>query len=141
MKIGFTGTRKSMTQEQHDTLKDLIASLRPEEFHHGDCVGADTEAADIAFWADVKVIAHPPEDPKLRAYNDKASYCHPELPYLRRNQAIVESGDHMFAAPYGIREELRSGTWQAIRFARAECKPVTIVWPDGSYTEEQRYCR
>ncbi len=38
----------------------------------------------------------------------------------------------MVAAPKSFAEELRSGTWATVRYARKQKKPVVIVFPDGS---------
>jgi hypothetical protein len=40
-KIGFTGTKDGMTDPQKSTLRDLLDG-GSGEFHHGDCVGAET---------------------------------------------------------------------------------------------------
>jgi hypothetical protein len=42
LRIGFTGTRQGMTKRQRNALRDLLAA------HHGDAVGVDAEAHDIA---------------------------------------------------------------------------------------------
>lgn len=56
-------------------------------------------------------------------------------PYLVRNKDIVNASEGMLAAPRGP-EELRSGTWSTIRYARKCRKKVLIMWPDGSETWE-----
>jgi hypothetical protein len=43
--LGFTGTRKGMDPTQLNQFLKLITKIRPEEFHVGDCIGADKEAA------------------------------------------------------------------------------------------------
>jgi hypothetical protein len=47
MKIGFTGTRKGMSQHQKEQFVLKMFELDPSEFRHGDCEGADAEAHDI----------------------------------------------------------------------------------------------
>jgi len=46
--IGFTGARQGMTEGQKSALRDLLASHSGVVLHHGDAVGADAEAHDIA---------------------------------------------------------------------------------------------
>jgi hypothetical protein len=46
-KIGFTGTQDGMTDQQKSMLRDLLDG-GTGEFHHGDGIGADSEAHDIA---------------------------------------------------------------------------------------------
>ena len=46
--IGFTGTRQGMTAEQKSALRNLLDG-GAGDFHHGDCIGADSEAHGIAW--------------------------------------------------------------------------------------------
>lgn len=147
MRVGFTGTREGMTGEQADAFSRRISCLLDfTEFHHGACVGADADAVDVLWemWhnsdMDARtwdVIAHPGDMPKclsvasLRQSNEAKG----EKPPLARNRDIVDSSDTLFACPRGP-EELRSGTWSTIRYARKAGKPVVIFWPDGTVTEE-----
>jgi hypothetical protein len=55
------------------------------------------------------------------------------LPPLDRNKMMVDDCEALIATPRLMVEELRSGTWSTIRYARKCRKPVHIVWPDGSY--------
>ena len=77
-KIGFTGTRAGMTDEQKLVFTGWIITNDPYEFHHGDCKGADEEAHNIVR---VKInrcrmIGHPPDNDKQRAK------CKFEMNYL-----------------------------------------------------------
>jgi len=130
--VGFTGTREGMTGEQEGTVSQLINDLGTTQFHHGDCEGADLQAAMIAAddWG-IKLVVHPPENDKLRAWC-YADVLHDPKPYLDRNRDIVDACDVLLAAPKGYEEELRSGTWATIRYAQKVGKPVKIIWPNGS---------
>ena len=50
-------------------------------------------------------------------------------PYLERNKEIVASSNLLIACPVGDKEELRSGTWSTVRFARKICTELVIVYP------------
>jgi hypothetical protein len=132
VKVGFTGSRHGITQHQRDTLEKLLTGVHVDELHHGDCVGADAAAAEIANGWGIEVHLHPPIDPRLRAFTHADVTYHPR-PYLGRNYAIVDACDWMIACPSGP-ERRRSGTWAAVRYARSRAVPLTIVWPDGTTT-------
>jgi len=116
--IGFTGTRHGMTKPQQATLAGLLRD-REGEFHHGDAIGADQEAAQLAYVYGYRVVPHRPTG-------------HRSEDYLARNREIVNAVAELYAAPYGDQEELRSGTWATVRYARKAWLPVTIIWPDGT---------
>ncbi len=137
MIVGFTGTRRGMHVEQHRLLVDALRRMRPEAFHHGMCIGADSEAALIVRdeLPDCRIIGHPPVITSML----NASACHdellPALPYLDRNKAIVDACDWLLAAPDGP-PRLRSGTWSTIRYAFAQKRPVRILMPRGTINED-----
>lgn len=128
---GFTGTRAGMTPYQRlRLLKILEHDRNVGEFHHGDCIGADAEAHDIA-WAirDIAIIIHPPSDDKHRAFKTNALVL-VTRPYLERNHDIVDACDVLIAAPKEVIEQRRSGTWATVRYARKIGKPVVILAPE-----------
>lgn len=139
MKLGFTGTRDGLTCEQHAALLALLKGMPViTEFHYGCCVGADEEAFDITFELEPtpKTIGHPPTSKKLMSrWKDHCTELRTAEPYLIRNRRIVDETEKLIACPKGD-EELRSGTWSTIRYARKCRKPVVIVWSDGSTTTE-----
>ncbi len=137
--IGFTGTRRGMTVRQKDGVQACLAFafLPGAEFHHGDCVGADAEAAAIAKDIGYTVIAHPgfgmgPGDDAVKRayseYNDRT--LRPET-YMKRNQDIVDAADEMYAAPSGVVEQLRSDTWATVRMARRKGIHVGVIGPNS----------
>lgn len=128
MKIGFTGTQKGMSQSQQRAFTRLILSLKIIEFHHGDCIGADSQAHDIVkdMNKEIKIVIHPPSDSSKRAYK-RGDVIRYELPYLERNKLIVQETRLLIAAPFSLQEELRSGTWATIRYARKTGQPILIL--------------
>jgi hypothetical protein len=120
MTLGFTGTRKGMTAGQKTQLRDFFYAITlngddaaeyKHEFHHGCAVGADTEAAAAARRHKCIVFEHP-----IDARGP-----------LERNRDIVAACDLLIAAPETDTEQLRSGTWATVRYARAAGKPVVML--------------
>lgn len=115
-----------------------------EEFHHGVCVGADTQAHLLVYdvfssFMDDESIGtvihyHPPTNidkmSDLRAF---PGVRHRPRPYLDRNHDIVDACDILFAAPYQDGELLRSGTWATIRYARKTHKTIKQLRRMGGY--------
>lgn len=124
MIIGFTGTSKGMSVGQRAALERELRG-RTFTFHHGDCVGADAQAHDIAKAAGGSIVIHPPTDSKARAYCVGGRVL-PPYPYLERNHHIVDACDVLIAAPRGA-EVLRSGTWATVRYAQKIGKPVLVL--------------
>lgn len=129
-RVGFTGTRHGMTEIQHDAIRACLAfAFMPgAEFHHGDCGGADEQAAYAALSLGYKVIAHPGPYGKGCKWNDVVL---PRKPFLDRNQDIVDAVNELYAAPAEAAEQVRSGTWATIRRARKRGIFAYIVAPDG----------
>jgi hypothetical protein len=141
-RIGFTGTAEGLTEMQKGKLKKLLYDVYgPAELHHGDCVGADAQAAAIAWKEGLDIIVHPPDDPKLRAFKLPATEVRKEKPYLTRNRAIVKETQWLIACPHGMVEPPRGrrgeGTWWTVNYARDKHRRVVIVWPDGTVTREE----
>lgn len=131
MKIGFTGTRQGMSQVQKDSLYRILEDYREAgevEFHHGDCLGADDEAHDIAIQTHCSVVVHPPKIATFRAFRHEAGVkVLPPKDYFDRNHDIVDATDFLIAAPKTDHEELRSGTWATVRYADKKGKKVTLL--------------
>lgn len=135
--IGFTGTRKGMTDAQKEAVRLILIGLgTPAWLHHGWCDGSDAEADEIARPIGYKVIGHPPLDTKYKAdLPEPEIMCDPK-PYLDRDLDIAIASSILVAAPKGFEEEFRSGTWATIRRGRVHCQFVIVVWPDGSWKLE-----
>lgn len=132
MKVGFTGTQKGITQVQEVFLSKVLVELNKRggiEFHHGDCIGADSQASMIANNIGYRIILHPP------IISDKRAWCdyyeaRPVKDYIERNHNIVDETEILVATPKG-EEELRSGTWATIRYAKKQNKKIVIIYPNG----------
>lgn len=134
--VGFTGTQVGMTEAQFTRVSRILASWGGW-VHHGDCIGADKQFHDIAHARGIKVAIHPPTHSGKRAFC-VGDVCHVPADYLTRNRQIVDASLGLIGTPKSFEEELRSGTWATIRYARRSKKPVVIVWPDGSVSNEKR---
>lgn len=140
MIIGFTGTRHGMTEQQKRCLLMVFEAWKDFcgiELHHGDCIGSDAEAHKIAKELHRSIIiTHPPIKDEFRAY------CHSDQKqapkdYLDRDQDIVNVSDFLVATPKGFAEEVRSGTWFTIRYAKTRKIPFLVLWPDGGISYNQ----
>ena len=87
----------------------------------------DEAAHNIAKELGFKVILHPPENVKQRAYCRGDSSVGAK-PYLVRNRDIVDSCDILIAVPANPKiEELRSGTWSTVRYALSSKTSVVVI--------------
>lgn len=127
--IGFTGTREGMNESQKESLRRLLShAIENDEvvvLHHGDCVGADAEAHDIAVDLGCSIVIHPPIVERYRAWKSEDSrnvaFVREPENYVSRDHRIVDATKFLIAAPKRDVEELRSGTWLTVRYAR-KCK-------------------
>jgi len=130
--IGFTGTREGMSIRQRQIVRAMLSSA--EEVHHGDCMGSDEEFHELAQSLAVRIVIHPPDDPKLRAYCEGGTVL-PTKPYLIRNRDIVDMVEFLIATPKEQTEPAPGrgqGTWSAVRYARGKRKPCAVIKPDGA---------
>lgn len=124
-----------MSDQQIEVVKGLLDRTDIDSVHSGDCIGSDEQFHNIAKSFGHWSVGHPP----LNYY--KRAWCtfdeiRREQEFLVRNKIIVDESTHMLFTPKGYEEELRSGTWSTIRYARKKNKEGLIVWPDGRITEE-----
>jgi len=141
MKIGFTGTQRGMTDKQKVYIMNWFreCSAGSEfETHSGDCIGADQDFVNVLNWIEMKgwcvfftKIGHIPEIKTKRAFCKYDEEREPK-PYLVRNKEIVNESELLIATPGEYKEQLRSGTWSTIRYAKKLKKRVIVVFPDGS---------
>jgi hypothetical protein len=135
-KLGVTASRTGLTRDQKDVFKFVAHTVKPYEFHDGDCIGGDEQAHHIirTEFPRCYMVGHPPENPKQRA-RQMYHRAHPAKGYIERNHEIVDMVDYMIALPNSKKEKKRSGTWATIRYARKLGRKLTIIYPDGTCGE------
>lgn len=147
MKLGFTGTRESVTESQVALFVNLVTAAFPAELHTGCCDGADEFATVkiasmnmdriLLSQSVCKIVGHPPDNGaflSLRAISMCDESRQPK-PYLARNRNIVDETTNLIAMPKGS-EEVRSGTWSTVRYARSLGRKIAIIYPDGTFVAE-----
>lgn len=143
MKLGFTGTRDGMTEWQCGALLEVLGILLPEEFHHGDCMGADDEAADMVHellrrgrprGEGCRIVCHPPEKVEHRAYN--RHFDREEVPrnHFARNRKIVDLTDALACCPKQMERQEQGGTWYTYDYAVKKGKRVYLILPSGDWS-------
>jgi hypothetical protein len=139
MIVSFTGTRRGMTDAQWATVQTLLVRLAPTEVHHGDCVGADSDFAEICsgLVPRPRIIAHPGEsagggENHLRANSPHNDEVLPTKTHFARNRDLVNAADVLVAAPAEMERQERGGTWYTIDFAGKRKKPAHVVLPTGA---------
>jgi hypothetical protein len=138
--IGFTGTRNGLSARQRVALKLELAHTTDDSFMHGDCVGADAEAHQIAKDQGKKVYIRPSHKGIYRADCQDYEHRYAMASYLKLNRAIVKDCDLLLACPGEKQEQQRGGTWYTIRQAKNARVPVIIIFPDGEVWEDQVSC-
>jgi len=138
MKIGFTGTRRGMTEQQQSTVARWLEVYRPIVFVHGGAIGADDQADALAASFFIKRFVYPSTlvyqsvpAHTLEQRNSEVRFA-PPAPPLQRNRAIVDNVELLIAAPGEARIIMRSGTWATVRYARSIKRECVIVLPNGT---------
>lgn len=130
MRVGITGTHRGATAAQLKTLSEQLQLGGATHLDHGDCIGADSQGHDVARALGLFVTIHPPTKPRMRAYRE-GDLLLPEKPYLDRDRDIVDDTALLIGMPETRREQMRSGTWYTIRYARRTHRDYIIIAPDG----------
>jgi len=140
MGIGFTGSRAGMTEAQKKEFINQLDSY-PDEmiFTHGDCIGADTGAHNIAYSLGFEIKILPCYLWRQCSFCKGGKVIAKAIGPLERNKLIVEDSEIMLACPKEFTEQLRSGTWATIRCAKKANRNLTIIYPDGSIQEFNKH--
>lgn len=133
--IGFTGTRKGMTDLQKEAVTRVLAYLRPKRVLHGGCVGADADFHETvrATLPDTTIHIYPSNLPSMRAKVQGDWEAAPMAP-LKRNHEIVLRVPVLVVCPAEYHEVRRSGTWATVRDAAGMGRLIVMAAPDGSTT-------
>ena len=134
--IGFTGTSSGMTPAQREAFRRQIQTFAFDEFHHGDCVGADKEAhEEVRRWCpSVRIVIHPPVDDAHRAHCDGDELREPKT-HFARNRAIVAESNLVIGVSVAPKRLDRGGTWYTLDHANRQPRvTVHVIWPDGTVT-------
>lgn len=129
MKVGITGTREGATAYQLREIRLVLSALKGTEFHHGDCLGVDEQAAKIAKELGYKIVCHPPTSDYLRA-NFAYDECREPAGYLKRDRAIVDECEVLIVVPLHTEWQPKGGTWYTHDYAVKRNKPFMIIWPE-----------
>jgi hypothetical protein len=137
--VGFTGTgHQPLTNNQKINLEAKLLWFRDNGYkiaRHGDCIHADTEFHYIALRLGYYIVVHPPiNSSKASGLGTKPAeqaiiLREQPKPYLDRNHDIVDNSDILIACPKENTEQLRSGTWSTVRYARKKGKQVYLILP------------
>lgn len=133
MKIGITGTREGMTEHQFKMIKQYLElHYQPgAEFHHGDCVGVDAEAALLAREIGYKIVGHPgPNNDVLRA-NVQCDEIREPQNHFKRNRTIVDTCDVLLVVPLQMERQERGGTWYTHDYAAKTKTPFFVIYPES----------
>lgn len=133
IKVGFTGTREGLTEQQLKSLEIVLvgeAGRGQLELHHGDCVGADKAAHDLATSHGWLRVVHPPLSWSLRAFC-QGDETLPLKPYLERNRDIVDATEVLVACPKEAQRSRGGGTWHTVWYAASSGREVVVVYPCG----------
>jgi hypothetical protein len=148
--VGFTGTQEGQTQAQLARFVEVLGIAKNSQYRlrHGDCIGSDAQAHDLGMMLGWSIVIHPPIKSVKRAFCDRRITLAPAngpegqcvivkeaKDYIPRNHDIVNESEFMIATPNGFDEELRSGTWATIRYAKKQKKALVIIFPDGTTSQ------
>lgn len=129
--IGITGTRNGLTDFQRSELTSLLKVFREEfeEFHHGDCVGVDVQAAKIAKDHGYSIIGHPPSKTNLRGFFE-SDVNMAQFGYLERDRNIVNAVDLLIVCPKENDHQDIGGTWYTHDYAVKKNVNRIIIYPN-----------
>lgn len=140
MIVGVTGSRYGNTTAQLHTLRSwLIEHLTEiESLHHGCCDGFDTMVSYQAHSLGIPMEYHPPKIKTHQMVFPNGGWdgvWWPEKEYRERNTDIVNICDVLIAGPKEDVEEVRSGTWSTLRYAKSIGKEYKVLRKMGGWLE------
>jgi predicted Rossmann fold nucleotide-binding protein DprA/Smf involved in DNA uptake len=136
--LGITGTRAGPRPAQTAAALKFMRGLKPYRVVHGGAPGFDMIAHGIAETLRVREIeVHPSTVRSPSIIPGAGVVVYPELPPLERNRVIIKRVYGLLACPKTDDEELRSGTWATVRYARKAGVPVYIIKQDGRIVADQ----
>lgn len=125
--LGFTGTRKGLSEKQKLYLKNIFKENPNSLLLHGGAEGADEQAHLIFRNQNLKnkIIIFPSRNLSF-PFDENVEVREKEEP-LKRNKIIVSLCDILLVCPKTEKEELRSGTWSTCRYAKKLGKQILII--------------
>lgn len=135
MIVSVSGTREGASDAQLLALAETLLHYKEThgsnvELHHGDCLGVDVQAAEVAAIMKYEVVSHPPTKNNMRAFHD-SDVIMPTKGYLERDRDLAELCDVLIAMPLVHDVNAESGTWYTIRHAMRINKDVIVIDRDG----------
>jgi hypothetical protein len=135
MIVGFTGTRRGMSEQQKIGTKAILLAIgcfQPIAYGlHGDCLGADADFDAICKELNIPTKIRPCTYTHMRANCDAPEVAE-ALPPMQRNRLIVADSDVMIANPPSESKLKHGGTWATVGFSRRDSKKLFIVTPVGT---------
>jgi len=132
MIVGFTGTRQiDKISEARLSMLATLLELHSLDYDgaiviHGCAYGTDTFCHERCLQYNIPIIGRPSISGNSNLTGFEKLYP-PEAP-LKRNKKIVDDCDILIALPINKNvEELRSGTWSTIRYAKSKGKKIIII--------------
>lgn len=139
--IMVSGTRKGMSDQQRKKFVDIQVEFfsKAKTFLHGDCTGVDQQAHLIVREMNPEITIHIYQPSNNRnsancAASDPSSdllVVHPPEDFKKRDRKMVDASNLVIAFPFSQKEQVRSGTWVVIRYAKKRNTPLMIIYPDG----------
>ncbi len=136
MILGFIGTRRWLTLEQLDSLKQALLVRRVEVAHHGVCGKGDEQFLELCHRLHIYTVVHLSDETSDQTFCETVkesgtSKLLSPKPSLACDWDIVAASEELLAGPAG-KEEACSRTWAAIRYAQRKGRKIVVFWPSGA---------
>lgn len=144
---GFTGTRYQPSDSQCQFIARHVCQDRVVAVRHGVCVGSDAVFHRLALLlnSQAHIYLHPPiktqwldTESLERSRGQEFATVLAAKPYHERNRDIVNNSEMLLATPRlpECDDNLYSGTWMTVNYARSIDRPVLICLPSGKVLAE-----